>query len=82
MGTLTILADWDDEAGVWVATSDDIIGLVTEAETLEASNRETVAALGGVAVSALPTLARGDLAAAGGSLPLDDWLNRSGSRES
>ena len=26
-------ASWDKEAGVWVATSDDIPGLVTEAET-------------------------------------------------
>ena len=26
-------AEWDDEASVWVATSDDIPGLVTEAET-------------------------------------------------
>jgi hypothetical protein len=35
MGARIINADWDEEAGVWVATSDDIIGLVTEAETLE-----------------------------------------------
>ena len=28
-------AVWDPEAGVWVATSDDVPGLVTEAETLE-----------------------------------------------
>jgi len=26
---------WDPEAGVWVATSDDIPGLATEAPTLE-----------------------------------------------
>lgn len=26
---------WDSEAQVWVATSDDILGLVTEASTLE-----------------------------------------------
>jgi len=31
-----IRADWDEEAGVWVATSDDVPGLVTEAGTLEA----------------------------------------------
>lgn len=30
-----ILAEWDAEAGVWVATSDDVPGLVTESETLE-----------------------------------------------
>lgn len=28
-------AEWDDEARVWVATSDDIPGLVTEAATLD-----------------------------------------------
>lgn len=31
-----ISADWDQEAGVWVATSDDVPGLATEAATLEA----------------------------------------------
>jgi len=29
-------AEWDPEAKVWVATSDDVPGLVTEAETVEA----------------------------------------------
>jgi len=29
-------ADWDSEAGVWVATSDDVPGLATEAPTVEA----------------------------------------------
>ncbi|MBI3525779.1 MAG: DUF1902 domain-containing protein [Betaproteobacteria bacterium] len=33
---LFIRAEWDDEAGVWVATSDDVPGLATEADTLEA----------------------------------------------
>jgi predicted RNase H-like HicB family nuclease len=33
--TLRVDAAWDDEASVWVATSDDIPGLVTEADTLE-----------------------------------------------
>lgn len=28
-----VVAEWDDEARVWVATSEDIPGLVTEAET-------------------------------------------------
>ena len=32
---LFIRADWDAEADVWVATSDDVPGLATEAETLE-----------------------------------------------
>jgi predicted RNase H-like HicB family nuclease len=31
-----VQADWDPEAGVWVATSEDVPGLATEAETLEA----------------------------------------------
>ena len=30
-----VRAEWDDEARVWVATSDDVPGLVTEADTLE-----------------------------------------------
>jgi predicted RNase H-like HicB family nuclease len=34
----TIHALWDDEARVWVATSDDVPGLVAEADTVEALN--------------------------------------------
>jgi len=30
-----VTAAWDDEARVWVATSEDIPGLVTEAKTLD-----------------------------------------------
>jgi predicted RNase H-like HicB family nuclease len=33
---VVIHADWDAEAGVWVATTPDIRGLVTEADTIEA----------------------------------------------
>lgn len=33
---LFVRAEWDDEARVWVATSDDVPGLATEADTLEA----------------------------------------------
>ena len=36
MKALCIRAEWDDEAEVWVATSDDVAGLATEAETVEA----------------------------------------------
>ncbi len=38
MGSLVyhVHADWDSEAGVWVATSDDVPGLATEAPTVEA----------------------------------------------
>ena len=32
----TVVAEWDDETHVWVASSEDVPGLVTEAETLEA----------------------------------------------
>jgi predicted RNase H-like HicB family nuclease len=35
VSALTIRAEWDSEAGVWVAESDDVPGLVTEADTLE-----------------------------------------------
>ncbi len=33
---IVVHADWDPEAGVWVATTSDLRGLMTEAETLEA----------------------------------------------
>ena len=32
---INILAEWDPEASVWVATSEDIHGLAIEAATLE-----------------------------------------------
>ena len=31
-----VRAEWDADASVWVATSDDVPGLVTEAPTVEA----------------------------------------------
>ena len=33
---IVVHADWDPDAGVWVATTRDLRGLVTEAGTLEA----------------------------------------------
>ena len=30
-----VTASWDDEAQVWVATSEDVLGLVTEARSLD-----------------------------------------------
>ena len=33
--TIEIKAFWDDEAEVWVAESDDVPGLITEAATME-----------------------------------------------
>lgn len=35
MQPYTIKAEWDGEAGVWVASSDDVPGLVTGADTFE-----------------------------------------------
>jgi predicted RNase H-like HicB family nuclease len=35
-GQVTVKAIWDNEAKVWVAESDDVPGLVTEAESSEA----------------------------------------------
>jgi predicted RNase H-like HicB family nuclease len=36
MRKIEVRADWDPEAQVWVACSDDIPGLITEAATVEA----------------------------------------------
>ena len=33
---LFVRAEWDEDAGVWVATSDDVPGLVAEADTAKA----------------------------------------------
>jgi len=33
--SIIVRAEWDKGAGVWVATSEDIPGLATEAETLD-----------------------------------------------
>jgi predicted RNase H-like HicB family nuclease len=35
MESITVTAFWDDEAHVWVAESDAVPGLITEAQTLE-----------------------------------------------
>ena len=58
-----VRAEWDADAAVWVASSDDVPGLVTEAETreaLEAKLRtmipELLAANGQAAVAATWTL--------------------------
>jgi hypothetical protein len=39
--SIIIKARWDNEAGVWIATSRDVHGLVVEAETWPAMIRET-----------------------------------------
>jgi hypothetical protein len=33
---IVVHADWDADASVWVATTQDVRGLVTEADTIEA----------------------------------------------
>jgi hypothetical protein len=38
--SVTIKAQWDNEANVWVATSDDVHGLVVEADTWPAMIEE------------------------------------------
>jgi Domain of unknown function (DUF1902) len=40
--TIIVRAEWDEEAKVWVATSDDI-GIATEADTLEQLTPKVVA---------------------------------------
>ena len=36
MAAIDVYATWDPEAGVWVAESEDVPGLATEADTIEA----------------------------------------------
>ena len=36
MRALIVEAEWDAEAKVWVATSEDVPGLATEADTIDA----------------------------------------------
>ncbi len=43
--SIIVRAAWDEEAGVWVATSNDIDGLAVEAETLEALEKKVLAAI-------------------------------------
>jgi Domain of unknown function (DUF1902) len=38
--SITIDARWDEEANVWIATSDDVAGLVVEADTWAAMIEE------------------------------------------
>jgi dethiobiotin synthetase len=67
----------------------DIAGVVLtpwpgEPDQIERSNLSTIQRLGGVVVSTLPEIARAEpglLAAAGASLPLDEWLPSLTSRQ-
>jgi hypothetical protein len=38
--TYQVSAFWDEEAAVWIATSDDVPGLATEADTIEALSQK------------------------------------------
>ncbi|MBI2801524.1 MAG: DUF1902 domain-containing protein [Gammaproteobacteria bacterium] len=40
---ITVMAVWDDEAKVWVATSDDVPGLVVEGPTVELLRQKVLA---------------------------------------
>lgn len=43
--SIVVRADWDEEAAVWIASSNDIEGLAVEADTLEALEQKVVAAI-------------------------------------
>ncbi len=43
--SIIVRADWDEEAGVWVATTNDIDGLAVEAATLETLSDKVCAAI-------------------------------------
>ena len=44
--SIIVKATWDDDAKVWVAESDDISGLATEADTLEALKERVLVMIG------------------------------------
>ena len=54
---LVVTADWDPEAAVWVATTRDLRGLVTEAERIEALR----AKLPGMVLDMLEEMGEGDV---------------------
>ncbi|MDU0309633.1 DUF1902 domain-containing protein [Rhizobium sp. 10PS4] len=43
--SIIVRADWDEEAGVWVASNDDIEGLAVEADTFETLEPKVVAVI-------------------------------------
>lgn len=43
--SIIVKAEWDAEASVWVATTDDIAGFVTEADNFEALQAKAMAVL-------------------------------------
>ncbi len=71
--TLHVKADWDPEAEVWVATSEDVPGLVTEAPDFE-SLREKVESLIPELLEANGRLPQGD----GDEIPYEVESHREG----
>lgn len=45
MRSIIVRATWDEEAGVWVATSNDIEGLAVESESMEKLQPKVMAAV-------------------------------------
>ncbi|MBO0902806.1 DUF1902 domain-containing protein [Jiella sonneratiae] len=43
--TIVVRAEWDEEAGVWVASSEDVAGLSLEADNLERLKDKVLGAL-------------------------------------
>jgi len=53
---IVVQATWDDEVGVWVATSTDIDGLVVEAPTIDILEGRVLAVLDDlIELNGLPT---------------------------
>ncbi|TFF17943.1 DUF1902 domain-containing protein [Jiella endophytica] len=42
---IVVLAEWDEEAGVWVASSEDVCGLSVESESLDLLQAKVLGAL-------------------------------------
>ena len=43
--SIVVRAEWDDDAGVWVATSHDVDGLCVESSTMETLRDKVLAAI-------------------------------------
>lgn len=45
MDQINVRADWDEEAGVWVASSEDVDGIALEAATVEQLREKVMGAI-------------------------------------
>ena len=45
MDQINVRADWDEEAGVWVASSEDVDGIALEAATVEQLGEKVIGAI-------------------------------------